>query len=299
MFNLINNKGCIMSSFKKIAAKHQHDFFREYDRVNIDSLSGREQEHWLNNTSSKKGKNFYEKYEIFEYVNSFRNNKKDNPEWYRDTLRSQHIPFNFFVPFFVEKKLFINVMNELYNYEIIEIDKPKFEYPENEKNPLKDRTSFDVYIEFRTSSEKGFFAIEIKNTEGGYSPTKKEKEIISNPRNIYKTVMAESRLYKEYDNEIIKNNYRQIWRNHLLAYKWKELNKFDRFLSITIYPDGNTHFKKAFLRYGSFLNDDGKKTISNITYEKYFDTLQKHVTTSKQEEWLKYLQDRYLVRFPI
>ena len=68
---------------------------------------------WLTNDLGREGKNFYDGFSIFDVV------KHRYPNFYIDlycdTLRSEHIPFNFFVPFRQDLNFCKNVFNRLLN----------------------------------------------------------------------------------------------------------------------------------------------------------------------------------------
>ncbi len=282
-------------NFKGRAAIHQEGFFHDDLRVDMNALTGRAQSHWLNMESAKDGKIFYDDYGIFDCVKALRKGKKNTPEWFRDTLRSQHILFNIFVPFIKEKTLAVSVISDLLSRDINCVTGIEVEYPSNSENPLGDRTSFDAFVEVETKNGKGFFGIEIKYTEKGYSIGDGERRRLLEAGNIYRSTTEECGLYEIYCENLRTNEFRQIWRNHLLAFKWKERKEYDFFNSVTIYPSGNTHFTKAFARYSDFLTDEGKRTISSITYERLIDTLSKNADSERQRNWIAYLTNRYIV----
>jgi hypothetical protein len=275
-------------NFKNQAKLRQLECFKGENQADVLN-SGRPQPHWLNEDAAVRGKIFYEGYEIFGFVKEWRE-KTDTPEWFYDTLRSQHIPFNFFVPLISEKRLCINVLNHLFKLDIAHISAIRFEYPKHSDNPLKDKTSFDVFISYvNPDFVKGFIGFEVKYTEGGYSPTEKENQ---NPVYYY---LTPSELYLNTKEPRLKDNaYRQIWRNHLLGYLVKK-EFWDKFLSVTLYPEGNIHFTKAIAQYENFLTEDGKTTLKGLNYEDFFLALIKFCRTPEQKEWVKYLIKRYLV----
>ncbi len=284
--------------FKTEAKKRHENYFPAKDRqVRASSLPGRAQGHWLNESSAKEGKNFYHDYEVYKKVKEWRKHKINIPEWFKDTVRSQHIPFNFFIPLKTEKELAIKVFNELFSLKITEIKKIEFEYPQTKDNPLNDRTSFDVFISYTSNDKKGFIGIEIKYTEGGYSPTKKERELINDEKSIYYKYTKESQMYlKESILWLKKNAYRQLWRNHLLAIGFAKNEKYDQFISATFFPNGNEHFVDAIKEFEHFLTEKGKETFQGITYEDFFNTLLDHAETDKQRNWINYLTTRYLLK---
>jgi hypothetical protein len=281
-------------SFKKSAAANQVRYFRGEKIGLAEKTDGRTQPHWLDDQAAAAGKIFYDGYDIFRFVQEvFRQNKKSVPEWFKDTLRSQHIPFNFFVPLRHEYALCIKVFNELLKLDILEIKKIAFEYPKRKDNPLMDNTSFDVFIDYSLpEGKKGFLGIEVKYTEGGYSPGKNEKE--NYPR--YHD-FSKGRSYLDPDDlRLESNRYRQVWRNHLLAVSYANDNKYSRFHSVTFYPKGNDHFREVMKEYPEeFLTEAGKKTLKGITYEDFIRALADHAENSRQQDWIKYLRKRYLV----
>jgi hypothetical protein len=276
-------------NFKEKAKEHQLEYFQSDNQENIENRKGRAQPHWLNENAANNGKIFYEGYDIFGFVQQWRD-KTDTPEWFYDTLRSQHIPFNFFIPLITEKRLCINTLNQIFQLDIAVVTSVKFEYPRHADNPLKDKTSFDVFISYVTPDYiKGFIGIEVKYTEGGYSPNERENQ---NP--VYYFITPPE-LYKNVKEPRLKDNsYRQIWRNHLLGASLKK-EYYNNFLSITLYPEGNRHFSKAIGQYENFLTEAGKKTLKGLTYEEFIKALINCSKTPDQKDWIKYLIKRYLV----
>jgi len=278
-------------NYKNQAKKLQLDYFTNYNQSKIEK-KGRAQNHWLQEEYASKGMNFYSDYNIFENAKKSRGNKNDTPEWFMDTLRSQHIPFNIFIPFLEEKDLCVNVLNNLLNISITDIIDLKIEFPYAYQNPLNDKTSFDAFISYKTKNGKGMLGIEVKYTEGGYSLSETEE----NHFPVYRDFTEKSGLYINSDEEkLTENRYRQIWRNHLLAYAYAEKNNYIEYISLTIYPKGNTHFVGAMKEYNEFLNKKGKATLKGITYEEFIETLIAKHNTAKQSKWIKYLIERYIV----
>jgi len=281
-------------SFKNLAKNHQLKYFKSENQALIENKQCRAQAQWLNPEAAGAGKIFFDGYDIFRYVRvEFRHNKPDTPEWFYDTLRSQHIPFNFFVPFLQEKELCRIVFNELLNLNILEIQCIEFEFPKREDNPLRDNTSFDAFIEYLTEAvKKGFLGIEVKYTEGGYSPGNTETQ--NYPR--YHDCSRGEYYLNSDDKDLEQNCFRQVWRNHLLAVHFAKEEKYAQFHSITLYPSGNEHFADAMKEYpAKFLTDKGKETLDGLTYERYFNILERNAVSDQQKEWIKYLMERYLV----
>ena len=131
----------------------------------------------MTNESAKAGKNFYDGFSIFESVKQRYPNFYTN--LYSDTLRSEHIPFNFFIPFVNDLEFCKDVFNRLLGGCIKSIDGTsiidggqniKIEFaPSPKQQYLNDGTSFDTYIEYtHVDNSKGVIGIEVKYTEKEY-----------------------------------------------------------------------------------------------------------------------------------
>jgi len=284
-------------SFKNKAKRHQLNFFSKENQSTVKEKNGRAQDHWLNEKAAGEGKIFYPGYEVCIAAKDKLRGKKIIPEWFYDTLRSQHIPFNFFIPLRAEKELAAKVFGRMLDIRIKSIEEIEIEFPPSNDNPLNDKTSFDAFVSYNNESgRKGMIGIEVKYTEGGYSPTKRERSEIGKSNALYYKKHEESKLFKNIDpKDIKKNRFRQIWRNHLLAYAYQRKNDYAEFKSVTIYPSGNTHFCEAIEEYKAFLTDAGKNTFKGITYESFFDELAKCSQTQDQHNWIEYLRERYLI----
>lgn len=206
---------------------------------------------------------------------------------------------------------------------------------------LADATSFDTYVEYHTvSNKKGCIGIEIKYTEQGYllKPAKDktqrrgEYESVTkiNYNSLYYLVTKDCGLYQSQFVEDLLNGYekgdaemynkkgginqwvqskdlmcndiRQIWRNHILGESMRLAGDCDIFTSVLIYPEGNTHFHGTsdgigtIQRYKNLLNNDKKDSFVGITYEQFFDSLEKYCPDKdKYADWITYLRERYIV----
>ncbi|MCL2809294.1 MAG: hypothetical protein FWD24_04405 [Treponema sp.] len=280
------------TGFLNKAREHQSKFRLE----NLNLLDYDEYGNYLTENDAKKGLNFYNNFGIFTVVKEY---IKFNKNIYQNMLRSEHIPFNLFIPLDNNKIYLKNVFNEIFNGEIKLIDLLKIEYaPQPKEKYLNDKTSFDVYIEYtRDDDKKGIIGIEIKYTERGYKIGKKECIEINNYESIYYEITNKSNVYK--DEIIIKlqdDDYRQIWRNHLLGESIliKNTDKFKYFTSITFYPQKNEHFNIVSKQYKNFLKEEHKDKCLFITYEKLMELLSKHCPDDNYKKWIEYLNTRYI-----
>lgn len=89
---------------------------------------------------------------------------------------------------------------------------------------------------------------------------------------------------------------RQIWRNHILRYSMLCRGDIQRFHHVHLYPQGNKYFHEyAIPEYKILLTKCGKASFIDLTYESLFAMLSKYFRSYKHQEWLKYLQKRYIV----
>lgn len=217
-----------------------------------------------------------------------------------DMLRSENIPWNIFVPMFQNEAAAINILKKITNRnDIAKITDWKIEY--NPKT-LYDNTSFDAFVQYQTVSGKpGIVGIEVKYTEEGYKVHDRELERISNPGSSYSKVTRMSDCFIDTDTEQFNTKeYIQIWRNHMLAISMgmKYGSIYD---SVTVYPSGNTHFHSsnghtgALESYKSLLSDKGKESFHFISFEELFSLLQSTYSGERYQNWIEYLQTRYIV----
>ena len=216
-------------------------------------------------------------------------------------LRSEHIPFNFFSPFNHNKTYFRSVLNDVFQSTISSVDEIKIEYaPKPKEAYLNDATSFDVYIEYsHNDSSKGIIGIEVKYTEHEYGLKKgsTQEDKINDPNSRYYSITEKSGLYKVGKIKELKlDKYRQIWRNHLLGASilLKHPERFKHFSSVTIFPNGNTHFVQTSKDYIELLSDNNSSFIP-LTYEDFFALCEKYCPDTEFDKWISYLRRRYLV----
>lgn len=280
--------------FKRLCRNHQSKYRSDVLQVWFDKDIN-----VLLDEDGKRGLNFFKGFDIFNSV------KERYPEFrkplYCNLLRSEHIPFNFFVPLEKDMEFGKKVFNEILDGIIGQIIQIKIEYPElPHPEYLNDRTSFDTYIEYRhIDGSKGILGIEVKYTEHSYELKNgsKEKRDVENEKSLYYQRSRESGVFLDGDLSVMRqDDFRQIWRNHLLGESILIVDKpkFNHFHSLTFYPDGNTHFTKVISEYQDFLKPEVRDRVQGVTYERFFDSCRKHLPNGEFEKWLKYLESRYL-----
>ena len=297
------------SGFLRRARLHQSVFRAKQLHLPFDTYGN-----YLTKKDGENGKNFYDGYGVFDAVKKYR---KYNKPLYSNLLRSEHIPFNIFIPLDKDRNYCKNVIGDIVKSNIISIDKIEIEYaPKPRENYLNDGTSFDAYIEYTNfDGTKGMIGIEVKYTEREYPLIKYQtnkktgkKELtkawidVENYKNqksdsISLNVTRKCKLFKEQHHmDLIKDDFRQVWRNHILGESilLTDSNKFQHFTSLTLFPADNSHFIKTRKEYIDLLTNNDNKFIA-LTYEDFFALLSKHCPDSNYKKWLDYLTTRYIV----
>lgn len=279
-------------NFRSKARLHQSKYRAEVLNVECDEYGN-----MLKEVDGKKGLNFYSDFNIMNAVYE-RYGMRYIKSLYSNLLRSEHIPFNFFIPLRYDLEYAKNVLNEFVFKAIEEIIEINIEYaPEPAENYLKDRTSFDAYIKYKHSDNQiGVLGIEVKYTEQGY-PLKKEskeaKDVNNKKSNYWKTTKKSGLFENGVEQKLIQDDFRQIWRNQLLGESIKQVDKIGHFTSITLYPKGNIHFSKTLPEYQTFLKE--KNSFIEITFEDFIAVLKKYSINSRFNNWIRYLEIRYLI----
>ena len=282
------------SGFLSKARMHQSKY-----RANVLNVDCDRYGNYLLPDEGGRGLNFYSGFGIFEAVKTrYPNYSKP---LYSNMLRSEHIPFNFFIPLDKDKLFCKNVFNEILSIEILSIDRVKIEYaPKPSIVHLNDATSFDAYIEYTTlDNTKGIIGIEVKYTEREYTIVENSKQWndINNPNSLYFQRTKECGLFRQEDISKLKtDNFRQVWRNHILGESILIIDKdnFCHFTSMTFFPKENQHFVKTSKEYMNMLlrNDDN---FIPITFERFFELIKKYCPNDNYRNWIYYLEMRYII----
>lgn len=284
------------SGFLARARLHQSKYLTEVLKVQCDEYGN-----FLRKEDAERGLNFYSDFDIFNAVTSRYPNY--NKQLRANMLRSEHIPFNFFVPLLNDLSFATAVFNELLPFLIKSIDEIRVEWaPKPVQEYLNDGTSFDTYIEcIAENGGKCGIGIEVKYTERDYKLDlgSREERAIQDRGSLYYEVSEASNLYQSgYEESLPTDLFRQVWRNQLLGESMllhKDSHLQD-FISMTFYPSANEHFKKVEEDYPNFLAEDKKYKFRCITYEKFFDVLRQNSPDSNFGSWIDYLDERYIVQ---
>jgi len=272
--------------FKAAARLHQSKFRAEILKVPYDEYGNR-----LTEPDARALLNYFDGLSVRETLRSrFPDFQKQRDG---DMLRSEHIPFNFLPPLLTSDVLAQRIIGTAFGIKSSGPFDIRLEFaPDPRDTHLSDATSFDGYIAFRTDDGKTVgIGIEVKFTEREYSIGKKEKKDVENPQSRYWVVTRNSGAFANPENQELKSDeFRQIWRNHLLGLSMCECGEIDDFYSITLFPGGNGHFQDILPRYREFLTGTHKGKVLSCAYENFIKAID---GDDEVKRWQKYLQERY------
>ena len=271
--------------FKAKARKYQSEYRMKVLKVDYQDYGNR-----LNDNDAQKLLNYYDKLGVREVL------RQRYPVYSRkrdaDLLRSEHIPFNLFAPFCKNTTNLREILIDAFSIKLDQINSIQIEYaPSPKEKYLNDLTSFDVYISGLLGEAIIGIGIEVKYTEKSYQIGNKEKSYVNDLLSPYWKIASSSKQFSIGNKpEIINDDNRQIWRNHLLGLSMIDNKDIDRFYTITIYPEGNDHFNKVLDEYKQMLKEESRIFCKQITYEKYISILKKF---NEYNEWAFWLHQRY------
>ena len=286
-------------SFKERAKRHQIRF-----REGILKVGYKEFETILTDEDAQKGLIFFDGFRINESAQARYPQYKLHQSCFANMLRSEHIPFNLFVPLTKQPVFARAVLNRFMGGTINAITEIRIEYAPDPYKALMDKTSFDVFIEYRhAKGALGIIGIEVKYTEREYPLMKNSKEgrKINLETSIYNTLTAKLGLYRDDCLHALKTDkFRQIWRNQLLGESMTQKNhassRYEHFTSIILYPSGNQHFQTVIPEYKAFLQPGHEWSFLGITYEEFIQAGRELTDDTEFIRWLNYLEDRYIIK---
>lgn len=301
--------------FEEAAREHQWQYMQNWG-AGIDLYSQNPDKNcyakrvWLQMEHARKGLVFYDDFrdEILRdhEIEKRLNNKQDL--LLSIVLRSEHIPYNLFWPLIQNpnSSQTKSVIGAIAGDSVKNVEKILIEYaPEDIKDYLNDHTSFDTYVQY--INEEGVrcgLGIEVKYTEKEYKIDKGStqwKNTHTDDGTLqlsheYRKATDESGYYlPNVDAELIADELRQVWRNHILGASMVIHGDIDCFKSITIFPNANPHFHHIESMYRKLLTKKGNNTFELLTYESYFNILDQHFSDDKGKNWVEYLRRRYII----
>lgn len=244
------------------------------------------------------GKNFCDWPGLSEAVEQ-RFGRKDSPVWY-DMLRSEHIPFNLFVPLRDQpwaRQLFGGWLGQ----DVATVSKIAIEWaPEPRRDYLDDNTSFDSYVEcVLGDGRRAAIGIEVKYTEGPYSWGKAERARMFDEGSLYQQIHRRSKLYVDGALSPLRTPaLKQLWRNQLLgeAMLARADLGIDLFTSVLVYPEGNVHYAKAARDHTGLIVPSGRTPFVPVTLEAMLAECRAAAgDDDRARAWLDYLERRYVV----
>lgn len=223
---------------------------------------------------------------------------------FKNMLRSEHISYNLFVPLKhnANSKSVLSFFKKILNRnDLTRITKFEIEWaPKDAKSALDDKTSFDTYVEFELDNHKKLgLGIEVKYTEKSYPYTKTEKqrlETLNDSSPYYKLWNSPFSVYKSDKYRTLGGkSYKQYFRNHLLGLSIIKNGLVNEFISLHLYPAGNTYQQTSAFEYHKTIKNESQHTYKPITFEQFLAVGSEVFEGAKEKEWLEYLQERYIV----
>lgn len=288
-----------VAGFRERARRHQIKF-----RENVLKVGYNDSEIILKDDDAQKGIIFFDGFKVYEEAQDRYPHYKLNQACFANMLRSEHIPFNFFVPVSRKPEYARAILNRFLGGTINTINEIKIDYAPNPGNALLDKTSFDVFLDYRhISGGKGILGFEVMYTEGAYKLMKRSREgrEVNDQTSVYYSLTNKTGIYKMDSIEKLKTDeFRQVWRNQLLGESMTTKNnpdsRYEHFTSVILYPEGNDHLRELIPKYKSLLNPGCESSFAGITYEEFISTARQHTADAEFLRWLQYLEDRYIVK---
>ncbi len=276
--------------FKRAARLHQSKFRRDILSVNFNEYGNR-----LLDIDANRLLNYYDHLGVRSSL------RERYPKFFKkrdaDMLRSEHIPFNLFGPLKNNFRLAKSIVSAAIEIEIETVTKIEFEYaPQPKEKFLNDGTAFDTYVEYKSyNGNVCGIGIEVKYTEKSYKIKKSEIINVENLNSRYWTLTRDSGMYVDStQRNLVFDDMRQIWRNHLLGISMIARRVVDEFTSVIVYPSGNEHFQKAIPEYKALLTNSNKGKLRGCTFERYIESID--CADEKIKVWKNYLNKRYIVK---
>lgn len=224
---------------------------------------------------------------------------------FRNMLRSEHVPYNFFVPLKLNtaKDQVLSFFERLFNRDdLVRITKFLIEWAPNEAEALGDRTSFDTYIQFELKNQRKLgVGIEVKYTEKSYPYTQTEllRMKTKDASSPYYDLWSNPKfsIYNENTYETLgQKQHKQFFRNHLLGLAMVRNKEIDEFVSLHLYPSANDYQNATAESYRNTIRTDKQECFKAITFETFIAKAKGLFSNSDEQRWLKYLVKRYLVK---
>ena len=256
-------------TFKAAARLHQSNY-----RANVLDVKYSEYGNRLTNADGRALLNYYDGLGIREVL------RQRYPQYSKrrdaDMLRSEHIPFNVLSPLSGRPDLARMIIKNAFGKKLEGPFELRIEWaPEPKHNYLDDMTSFDAYLQGLGDDGKLVgIGVEVKYTERGYRIGKSEAERVHDPSSTYWTITHRAGVFAESElGDLAEDDLRQIWRNHLLGLAMVDRGDIARFVSVTLYPSGNTHFTHALEKYQGYLKGSARSSVRGCTFERFIECI--------------------------
>jgi hypothetical protein len=207
------------------------------------------------------------------------------PRIFSDMLSSQPLCFNLFAELQQDLNLATAVFRDLATARVKRVTSIEFEHSPGRGDPrfLNDRSAFDVYVQFATSTGgRGFIGIEVKYHEDMRNPPGRHRER-------YDEVADLMGCFDAANLPLIKMKpLQQIWRDHMLAGSLVQAGGYADGFFVFVHPRDNSCCARAVNDYRRCLKSH--ETFLAWTLEDITAAIARHTDAV----WVGQLIDRYL-----
>lgn len=236
--------------------------------------------------------------ETFRYALERIHNKKKNEtideyRLFNNLLSSMPMAFNLFQPLMLIKEKNLDALNSIIktafsNISVETVTDIKIEFiPDNPKNYTNDLSAMDAVIEAVDSEgDKSLFAIEVKYTDS----LGKNKAVDNDTKY---NVAKELGLFTDEGLEFVKLGCSQIYRNFLLAEKYRQVHNFKNSYSVILAPKEHPSTQNEIDPILKFLKPEFRYKIINLHLEDFVDAIESNCP-EEYINWIKRFRERYL-----
>lgn len=216
------------------------------------------------------------------------------PRIWDNLLSSQPLCFNLFGELHFDLKLATRFFQRLFPARINQVTAIKFEYSpgRGHSDYTGDHSAFDVFIEYRSHSEKsGFIGIEVKYAETlKDDKTKTEATFLKHQHSYLNIVSACGHFNDDAVDMLRQVPLQQIWRDHLLSIT--TMKDYDEGFFVFLFPSQNDECQAAVNNYIAQLKSCNEEAAG--FYPRHLETFIDAIRSVCPLGWASELKLRYL-----
>lgn len=213
------------------------------------------------------------------------------PRIWNNLLSSQPLCFNLFGELHYDLDLATKFFQRLFPDRIDSVTSIKFEYSpgRGDSKYLGDNSAFDVFVEYKKASNKGFIGIEVKYAESLKEESKNKAN--KNFKDRYVTLTNISNRFKPNSVDFLRQPpLSQIWRDHLLCIATQQ--DYHEGFFVFLFPSQNSQCQDGVDCYKKYLSSENEK--ESCFYSRHLEEFINALQTISTADWIKELKLRYL-----